>query len=113
MYRRSAQTLARLRANLEGHTNEVSSVCAQFTMTGSVATVIAQQVAMSSEPQFGLPDCQHAFRCCTHSIHSSTTSSPPTSDNVVDTAKSSSPIVGSGPPLSDGILTVFRIEFNT
>ena len=51
MYRRSTSTLARLRDNLEGHTNDVSSVCAQFTVTASVAAVIDQQVAMSPEPQ--------------------------------------------------------------
>jgi hypothetical protein len=50
MYRRSANTVARLHVNLEGYTNEVSSVCADFTITGSVAAVIDQQVAMSSEP---------------------------------------------------------------
>ena len=45
MYRRFTSTLTRLRDNLEGHTNGVSSVCAQFTVTASVAAVIDQQAS--------------------------------------------------------------------
>jgi hypothetical protein len=50
MYRCSSNTLQLFYTNLEGHTDEVSSISAEFTITGSVAAVNHSQIVMSSEP---------------------------------------------------------------
>ena len=65
-------------------------------MTGSIAAVIDQQVAMSSEPHgLNLVFLTVNMTYVAALIASSATTSPPSSDD--DTAKSSSPIVGPEP----------------
>ena len=104
----SAQTVTHLQANLEGHTNKVSYVCANFTVTGSVEAVIDLQVAMSLECDgLNLVLLTVSMPYAAALIESSATSSPPASDDV-DTTKSSSPIVGSGPPLTYGFGSIYE-----
>jgi hypothetical protein len=98
MCRRSAATIAHLHVNLEGHTSQVSSASADFLISGSVAAVINQAVAMSSEPnghELTFPSVNMP------SVAALLAFSEPAPAAPVDvpTAQSSSRIVGFGPPL--------------
>jgi hypothetical protein len=102
MYRRSKNTIARLHVNLEGHTNEVSSVSADFTVSGSVGAVIDTAVAMSPEPdETTLTFTPVNMPSVASIVNASHSSSPP---DDVKTTKSTSPIVGLGPPLTEGFV---------
>jgi hypothetical protein len=89
--------------NLEGHTSQVSSASADFLISGSVAAVIDQAVAMSSEPdghELMFPSVNMP------SVAALLASSEPAPATPVDvpTTQSSSPILGFGPPLTDGFV---------
>ena len=102
MYRRSPATLARLRVNLEGHTTEVSSIMAEFTITGSVAAVIDSAIVMSSEPEgrtLNFPSVNMPYVASL--LGSSQSKHVP---RTIQTTKSTSPIIGVGPPLTEGFV---------
>jgi hypothetical protein len=102
MYRRPARTIARLRTNLEGHNNEVSAISAEFIITGSVAAVIDSAVVMSPEPQGRELIFPSVHMPTVASLHaSSQSSSLPAS---IKTSKSTSPVIGVGPPLTEGFV---------
>jgi hypothetical protein len=98
MYPRSPDTLVRLHTNLEGHTNEVSSISAEFEVTGSVAAVIDHENVMSSEPDGSQLTFPSVNMPSVTALISTTASDP------VDTTESSSPIIGIDPPLTDGFV---------
>jgi hypothetical protein len=102
MYSRSKDTIARLHTNLEGHTNEVSSISADFTVTCSVGAVIDEAVAMSSEPDGKNLTFTSVNMPSVASLVNASESSDKHDD--VDTTKSASPIVGFGPPLTEGFV---------
>jgi hypothetical protein len=101
-YCRSKVTLNLLHTNQEGHTNEVASVSADFVVTGSTAAVIDTAIAMSSEPEGNALTFPSVNMPSVASLVAATTT--PFHSDDVDTTKSSSPVIGVGPPLTDGFI---------
>jgi hypothetical protein len=102
MYRRSPTTLKCLHENLEGLTHEVSSISADFVINCSVGAVLDDSMAMSSEPDGTELTFAPVDMPSVASIVAASDSA--TSLDDVTTTKSSSPVVGLGPPLTEGFV---------
>jgi hypothetical protein len=95
MYHRSPASVARLNLNLEGHTNHVSSISADFIIDCSVAAVVDDSVATSHEPDGATLTFSPVNIPSITSIIAASESG--TILDEVETTKSANPMTGFGP----------------